>query len=194
MRSRFALIFAGIAAIAAGTWYAIRTSATPAPRTQPDRAAPVSPDRAADRPGTEPGTASPTRNVPPPRLGTTAASGTAQPAERVAGATSDDVHDAFAIEPRDDGWAGGTELELRERAARAVAVAGARLEGVECRAQRCQITVQGDGSDVIGAVIANLEEASGLDGLADAMILTAPEPLPGGALRLRVYAIFERAP
>lgn len=202
MRHRIALIFAGIAAVAAGSWYLLRTR-DPAPGLPAEGPARVSGDRSPDVGGRSPagvtprtGGAAPVRDVPSPRLGAAPrGAATASPATSSTSSTSDDVHAAFDAEPRDAAWAPDTEREVLDRATAAVTAAGlgARLGGVECRAQRCRITVDGADEDAVGRTIARLEDTAGLDGLADALVLGAPEPLPDGGLRLRVYAVFERA-
>jgi hypothetical protein len=105
---------------------------------------------------------------------------------------TDEVHVAFESEARDGTWADEAEPEVRERAERAAAAAGVRLDSVECRAARCRITIDADDDAGVGRAIARLEDSAGLDGFADALVLTNAEARSDGGRRLRVYAVFDR--
>lgn len=96
--------------------------------------------------------------------------------------------DVFATQTRDPTWAGPTESEIRKRLG-ALAVP---LDRVECRHDRCELTVAGD-PDAVSAAVASLEKPAGLIGYAQSVLLTAPE-VQQGRMTLRVYATFARAP
>jgi len=96
--------------------------------------------------------------------------------------------EVFASETRDTEWAKSTEHRIKLRFKN---VRGGTLRAAECRQTRCQLTITGSENQVSQA-IADLGSARGLTGLADSVLLTAPERKRDGSLELRAFAVFSR--
>lgn len=95
--------------------------------------------------------------------------------------------ESYAAQDRDPAWARATESEIRARLAKL----RVPLEAVECRHDRCELTLAGD-TEAISDALAQLETRAGLNGFARSIQLTAPVP-QGDRLTLRAYALFDRA-
>lgn len=179
-RSR-ASIVVGILAIAGGiTWFALRDSGH---GSGPARGSGAGPE-------TESGSGKAAIFAPEgPRL---AGSGNAfdppRPALPDAQVIDAPSHrDVFTGQTRDPDWAARTEGELEARMRRLRLTA---VQGVECRADQCELTITGT-LQAVETTIAALESPKGLQGAAKSLLLGGPEH-HDDQLTLRVYALFER--
>jgi hypothetical protein len=173
MRARILWIVAALAVVAGVAWWATRGD----PERQDTTSARSENGRA---PSGDAGTTSgPPRTIPPPRR-SLPPPGAPPPTE---------ARD-FDDDQRDAAWADGMEKDL-----------GARLEAmqleatdVECRERSCRLELQAKDLDAVSAAIARLEEPepAGLVGVVDGIVVTAPENLPTGAVRVVIYASVER--
>jgi len=113
----------------------------------------------------------PTRLVPPPG---------APPPPQVA---------EFDSDARDDAWADDMQRQLATR----LAPLGIQTTAIDCRSRSCRLEVTAADLDALSAAISRLGEPGGLVGLADGMVVSAPEPLSdGSAVRANAYAEFDR--
>ena len=94
------------------------------------------------------------------------------------------IADAFAAEPIDAAWRGGTERDIRTRVPTA--------EAVECHRTLCRITIAGNEAE-ISAAIDRMENEQALRGIAASVLLTAPENRSDGKMAMQAYARFERS-
>jgi hypothetical protein len=185
------LLVVGVLGIAGGiVWFVVRDRTTE-PRSIPaGSAADVGKAAIAapEGPSLATGTAStPTADavaVTPPSAGGAAGSASAAAVPEVPTGSSPKV--AFASQARDPTWAGPTETEISKR----LGALKAPLDRVECRHDRCELTLAGD-ADAVSAAMASLESPKGLVGYAASWLLTAPET-QNGRMTLRVYATFAR--
>jgi hypothetical protein len=99
--------------------------------------------------------------------------------------------DVFATQTRDPSWARTTESEIKKRF-RALST-GTTLDAIDCRATQCELTIAG-ATDDVSAAFAKLESPQGLGDFAESLLLSTPEPRDNGTMRVRVYAMFTRAP
>ena len=98
--------------------------------------------------------------------------------------------DDFAAEPIDQAFASAHKREIDQRLA-SMQVDGVTLDGVECRAHQCRISITGADESAIGRYIAKLEDDGGLYGYAQMIVLEGLTDLPDGRRHMRVYARFE---
>jgi hypothetical protein len=99
------------------------------------------------------------------------------------------IAQAWENDTRDQAWALDTETEIKRRVAKLPQ--GQALEDAACKRSSCRLTMHGSQA-AVGDVIANLETEQGLRGLADNVVLSAPEKQPDGSILLRAYALFDR--
>lgn len=97
--------------------------------------------------------------------------------------------DVFTAQTREAAWATRTEDELKDRIRKHTLTA---VQGVECRANQCELTIVGS-TEAVEATISTLEGPSGLAPFAKSLLLSGPER-SGDRLTLRVYALFDRTP
>jgi hypothetical protein len=91
--------------------------------------------------------------------------------------------ETFAAEPEDRDWKRATEPAVRKRVPRAAEI--------ECHQSTCRITFTGK-MDMLSAELDQLESDASLKGIAQSVLLTAPEPREDGNFSIRAYARFER--
>jgi len=131
------------------------------PAATPDPTAPTrTPGTGSGASGPRPSLAAPA-DAPPP-----------EPAE---------IEDRFAAEPVDRFWKTNTEAEIRRRVPNANAI--------ECHRTTCRITLVGSERE-LAAAMDQLETEKSLRGIAQSVLLTAPDKRPDGTLALRAYARF----
>jgi hypothetical protein len=63
---------------------------------------------------------------------------------------------------------------------------------IDCRRRSCKLELQASDIDALSAAIARLEEPSGLAGVVDGIVITAPESLGATGVRAIVYAEVDR--
>ena len=131
------------------------------PKPQPAPAEAVAPGRARSAPGARP-------ELPPP-----APAGHAPEPAAIA--------DRFAAEAVDPAWKATTEAAIRRRVPNANAI--------ECRRTLCQITLVGNERDLASAMD-QLETERSLRGIAQSVLLTAPDRHADGTVALHAYAQF----
>lgn len=102
--------------------------------------------------------------------------------------TPDTTAVAFEAQARDTVWAPATEAEIRHRFD--TGVRAGRIEGTECRADQCLLTMSGTEEEMARA-IRDLETEAGLRKFADHIILGGPEQRDG-KLVVKAYAVFAR--
>lgn len=95
--------------------------------------------------------------------------------------------DVFTAQTRDPAWAAKIEGELEAQMRRLKLTA---VQGVECRADQCELTITGT-IHAVETTIAALESPEGLSTSAKSLLLGGPEHRDD-QLTLRVYALFER--
>ena len=95
--------------------------------------------------------------------------------------------DVFTAQTRDPAWAARTEGELEARIRKLKLTA---VQGVDCRADQCELTIAGT-IDAVETTISALESPKGLSTFAKSLLLGGPEHRDD-QLTLRVYALFER--
>ncbi len=95
------------------------------------------------------------------------------------------VQQTFEHEPIDRFWRTNTESQVRHRLPSA--------SDVECHQTICRVTVVGNEHDIASAVDL-METEQSLRGIAQTIVLTAPEKRPDGSFALRAYARFDHAP
>lgn len=101
----------------------------------------------------------------------------------------------FDGEDRNDEWAARREGEVRVRAGRVLAEAGAppaRLGEVECRSRSCRFSLAADDPAAVARAVERLGDEGGFYRVADQMTVEAVEPGDGGPLRVNVYLRFAR--
>ncbi len=91
------------------------------------------------------------------------------------------IEDKFAAEPIDRFWKTNTEAEIRRRVPNANAI--------ECHRSLCRITLVGNEHE-LATSMDQLESEQSLRGIAQSVMLTAPDKRPDGTLALRAYARF----
>jgi len=97
--------------------------------------------------------------------------------------------DDFAAEPIDPSFASSHKREVDQRLAQ-ITVEGVTLDGVECRAHQCRISISGADESVIGKYIARLEDDGGLYGYAQMIVLEGITENATGK-HMHIYARFE---
>ena len=95
------------------------------------------------------------------------------------------VQETFEHEPIDRFWRANTEAQIKHR------LPGA--SDVECHQTICRITVVGNQHD-LAAAIDTMESEQSLRGIAQSILLAAPDKREDGTLALRAYARFDHQP
>jgi hypothetical protein len=89
----------------------------------------------------------------------------------------------LAAEPEDAAWAKATAAQIAEVVPRAT--------DIECRRQQCAFTLTGSERELMTATD-ELEREESLRGIAQSVLLTAPQIGADGTIAIRIYARFER--
>ncbi len=95
----------------------------------------------------------------------------------------------YAAEPRDADWGPRTEKEIEHQLAH---LTGGTLDNTECHLSQCELTLSSTDEGGMQHAIGELEAKRGLAGIAQSMMLTAPDRHADGSLVLHVFASFVR--
>jgi hypothetical protein len=186
-----AALVAGLAAIAAIAWLALRGRGdTPAetsrgkPAERAAASASVDDDTAGRAAGSPEDRVHPVRapiRVPGSQDGT--------PPPDAAPPAHPALANGFDTESRDDGWADEHEREIGRRLAK-IHIDGVALDKVECKSDQCRIAFTAADEHALGTYLHKLESPDALNGYAQMMVMEGITDTDDGRKQERVYARF----